>query len=66
MQVDPIKPKLRAPESNRLKLKCDVFLLNFGFKFNLRRYTTVYQREYVWHAGRGLHSLTFQLNLSRV
>jgi len=38
VQVDPIKPKLKPPGGKRLKLKCDVLLLNFAFKFNLRRY----------------------------
>jgi hypothetical protein len=38
VQVDPIKPTLKAPESKRLKLKCDEPLLNFAFNFNLRRY----------------------------
>jgi hypothetical protein len=39
VQVDPIKPTLKAPGTKRLKLKCDDLLLNFGFKFKLRRYT---------------------------
>ena len=39
VQVDPIKPTLKAPGSERLKLKCDDLLLNFAFKFNLRRYS---------------------------
>jgi len=38
VQVDPIKPTLKAPEPKRLKLECDGLLSNFGFKFNLRRY----------------------------
>ena len=38
MQVDPIKPTLKAPGINRLKLNHDDPLSNFGFKFNLRRY----------------------------
>jgi len=33
-----MKPKLKSPGSKRLKLKCDVLLSNFTFKFNLRRY----------------------------
>ena len=37
MQVDPIKPKSKAPGTKRLKLKCDEPLSNFAFKFNLRR-----------------------------
>ena len=39
VQVDPIKPKLKAPGTKRLKLKRDEPLSNFAFKINLRRYT---------------------------
>ena len=39
MQVDPIKTTLKAPGTERLKLKYEELLSNFGFKFNLRRYT---------------------------
>ena len=39
MQVDLIKPVLKASGTVRLKLKCDVLITNFAFKFNLRRYT---------------------------
>jgi hypothetical protein len=39
VQVDPIKPKLKAPGTKRLKLKYDDPLSKFGFKFNLRRYS---------------------------
>jgi len=38
VQVDPVKPKLKPPRDKRLKLKCDILLSNFPFKFNLRRY----------------------------
>jgi len=38
VQVDPITPKLKPPETKRLKLKCDILLSNYGFKFSLRRY----------------------------
>ena len=41
MQVDPIKPTLKAPEIQRLKLKYDEPLSSFAFKFNLRHYTEV-------------------------
>jgi hypothetical protein len=37
VQVDPMKPKLKAPGSKRSKLIHDGPLLNFAFKFNLRR-----------------------------
>jgi hypothetical protein len=40
VQVDPMKPTLKPPGTNRLKLKCDEPLSNFAFKFNWRRYTT--------------------------
>ena len=38
MQLDPIKPTLKAPGPNLLTLKCDEPLSTFAFKFNLRRY----------------------------
>ena len=39
MQVDPIKPTLKAPGLKRLKLKCDKLLSTFALKFNLLRYS---------------------------
>ena len=39
VQVNPIKPTLKVPGSERLKLNCDDLHSNFAFKFNLRRYT---------------------------
>ena len=33
-----MKPKLKVPESERLKPKCDVLLSTPAFKFDLRRY----------------------------
>ena len=38
VQVDPIKPKLKAPGTKRLKVQCDEPLSNFAFKSNSRRY----------------------------
>ena len=38
MQIDPIKPTLKAPATERLKLKHYELLSNVAFKFNLRRY----------------------------
>jgi len=38
VQVDPIKPALKAPGIKRLKLKYDGPLSNFAFNFNLCRY----------------------------
>ena len=42
MQVDPIKPMLRSPGTQRLKLTFENLLLSFAFKFKLRRYITVF------------------------
>jgi hypothetical protein len=39
VQVDPIKPALKAPGTKRLKLQYDEPPLNFAFKFNLHRYS---------------------------
>jgi hypothetical protein len=42
-----MKPKLEAPGTKRLTLKCNGPLSSFAFKFILRRYTTVlYVRGY--------------------
>jgi hypothetical protein len=38
VQVDPIKPKLKPPGTKQLKLKIDILLSTYAFKFNLRRY----------------------------
>jgi hypothetical protein len=35
-----MKPTLKAPGTERLKLTYDLSLSNFAFKFNLRRYIT--------------------------
>jgi hypothetical protein len=37
VKVDPMKPKLKPPGTQRLKLKCNILLSNSAFKFNLRR-----------------------------
>ena len=39
MQVDPIKPTLKASGTKRLKLNYDKLLSSFAVNFNLRRYT---------------------------
>jgi hypothetical protein len=39
VQVEPMKPMLKAPGTERLKLKYDNLVSRFAFKFNLRRYT---------------------------
>jgi len=38
VQVDPIKPTLKAPGTKRLKVKHYKLLSSFAFKFKLRRY----------------------------
>jgi len=68
LQVDPIQPILIAPGTKRLNLKCDEPLSNFGFNFNLRRYTWA-RSSPTWRtawrgSGGGLHSFTLELNLS--
>ena len=72
-----MNPKLKPPGAKRLKLNCDVLLSTSAFKFNLRRYIMgaaavlfVLALEHRLPnvktiVGRGLHSSTFQLNLSR-
>jgi len=39
VQVDPIKPMLKAPGTKRLKLNGNELHSNFAFKFNMRRYS---------------------------
>jgi hypothetical protein len=39
VQIDPIKPTLKASGTKRLALNCDDPLSSLGFNFNLRRYT---------------------------
>ena len=41
MQVEPMKPMLKAPGTKRLKLEYDELLRSFAFKLYLRRYTKV-------------------------
>ena len=41
MQVDPIEPTLKAPGSERLKLRCDDMLSSFALEFSLRRFNLV-------------------------
>jgi hypothetical protein len=73
VQVDPIKRNLKPPGTKRLKRKCDEPPSNFAFKFKLRRYIMAAAKlkaaatiASAGVAGRGLHSSTFQLNLSRI
>ena len=44
VQVDPIKPMLKAPGTKRLKLKYNKLLSSFAFKINLRRFTLAHGR----------------------
>ena len=44
MQVDTIRPTLKAPGAKRLKLIYDASLATFAFKFQLRRYNQVERR----------------------
>jgi len=68
-----MKPKLKATRNNRLILKSGELLSNFAFKFNSRRYNQYGTRLVPFlyglltdeEGGRGLHSSTLQLNLSR-
>jgi hypothetical protein len=41
VQVDPIKPTLKAPGTQRLKPRYDESVPSFAFNFNLRRYKRV-------------------------
>ena len=81
MQVAPVKPTLKAPGTKRLEPEYDEqfsISLQFWFNLNLRRYTKVAAKRdaaesrggldsvLLQMAGpRGLHSSTFQLNLSQ-
>ena len=57
MQVDSIKPELKAQHAwlHRLKLKCDEPVADFAFEFNLRRYAEG-GGEAMWSQGFGLVS----------
>jgi hypothetical protein len=43
VQVDPIKPKLELPRSQRLKVNCDIPPSTSAFKFNLRHYNEAHR-----------------------
>ena len=60
MQVDPIKPTLKAPGTNPLTLKNDEALSTFAFKINLRRYNKEKLQADMdfCRVARGLHSTT--------
>jgi len=70
-----MKPNSNPPGTKHLKLEYDGLLSNFAFNFNLRRYNWGFFIMQSWlpiylakslglSLGRGLHSSTFQLNLS--
>jgi hypothetical protein len=74
VQVDHIKPAMKEPGTKRLKLISDELLLNLAFNFYLRRYIMAlavachrggYAHDTKLAIGRGLHSSTFELILSR-
>ena len=66
VQVDPIKPKLKPPRTERLKLMCDVLLSTFAFKFNLRRCNMVLRLSYTYkHAGRAMLAGAYTRSLFR-
>ena len=51
MQLDPMKSKLKAPGTKRLKLNCDELLSTFALKFNLCRCNEVSRELYVIASG---------------
>ena len=55
MQVNPVKPTLKAPRTKRLKVKCDEPLSNFAFNFNLRRYKVAETKRVIHAEVRNLH-----------
>ena len=72
MQVDPIKPTLKAPGIKLLKLEYDKPLSSFGFKIILRRYVkgvplsiTILAKDQLGNPKAGAYTCS-QLNLSRV
>ena len=58
VQVDPIKPTLKAPGPQPLKLKRDALLSSLAFEFNLRRSTEASTKRAVWWGVSGDASLT--------
>jgi hypothetical protein len=42
VQVDPVKPKLKPPGTEILKLTCDILLSTSAIRFILRRYSKVH------------------------
>jgi hypothetical protein len=54
VQVDPMKPTLKAPGSKRLNLKQLKLLSCFAFNFNMRRYTVDRYDHSLFVAGNSL------------
>jgi len=52
VQVDPMKPVLKAPGTMLLQLRCDEPVPHFAFKVSLRRYTPASTRC-LWGVTRG-------------
>jgi len=48
VQVDPIKPTLKAPGAKRWKLEHEKLLSNFDVNFNVRRYSSVKLKDSVF------------------
>jgi hypothetical protein len=68
VQVDPLKPKLKALGTQPLKLEYDELLSEFAFKFNLRCYSAA--GAIVWAlpsaaGGQGLTLVHFSAQLER-
>jgi len=64
VQVDPIKPTMKAPGAEPVKPKCDELLSNLAFNFKLRRYIKL--KDFVGSAARlawalANHSRPFQV-----
>ena len=64
MQVEPMKPLLKAPGTTLLKLRYDEPDANVTFKFNLRRYSVVARPENM--NGGGVTACAWSLNGARL
>ena len=58
MQVDLIKPALKAPATKLLKLKYEKLLSSFAFNLNLRRYIMAVANEDGFHAYAEARNMT--------
>jgi len=57
VQVDPIKPMVKAPGATRLKLKLHQFRFDFAFNVNLRPYTKAAAWDFEPFAAKTLSTL---------